>query len=117
MIQGKIWGNTQNIFNKNNVEIHRIEIDKGGYCSKHKHIHKYNAFFVENGSLEISIWKKDYELCDKTTISDTQMTVVSPGEEHMFRALEDTVAYEIYWVELTNDIVRSNHGGIDKQDS
>ena len=28
--QGKIWGNTKPLFNKNNVEIHRIEVDSGG---------------------------------------------------------------------------------------
>jgi quercetin dioxygenase-like cupin family protein len=111
VIQGKIWGHTQDIFNKNNVEIHRIEINKGGYCSKHKHMHKYNAFFIEKGSLKINVWKKDYDLCDETIVSNTQMTVVNPSEEHMFEALEDTIAYEIYWVELTNDIIRSNHGG------
>ena len=38
-IQGKIWGKTQALFNKNNVQIHRIETKKGGYCSKHKHEH------------------------------------------------------------------------------
>ena len=32
-IQGKIWGKTQGLFNKNNVEIHRIETNKGGFCS------------------------------------------------------------------------------------
>ena len=57
--QGKIWGETSPIFNKNNVEIHRIEIKKGGYCSKHKHEHKFNAFFVEKGKLQISVWKNN----------------------------------------------------------
>ena len=35
--QGKVWGGTQLLFSKNNVEIHRIETVSGGYCSKHKH--------------------------------------------------------------------------------
>ena len=39
--QGKVWGQTQPLFNKNNVEIHRIETNKGGYCSKHKHEFKH----------------------------------------------------------------------------
>tara|TARA_Y100001973_G_C5160822_1_gene313413 strand:- start:32 stop:385 length:354 start_codon:yes stop_codon:yes gene_type:complete len=112
-IQGKVWGETQSIFNKNNVEIHRIETNKGGFCSKHKHQYKYNAFFIEKGKMKITCWKNDYDLIDETIISDLQMTVVPPNEYHMFEALEDTVAYEIYWVELNEkDIVRENCGGI-----
>ena len=112
-IQGKVWGETQSIFNKNNVEIHRIETNKGGFCSKHKHQYKYNAFFIEKGKMKITCWKSDYDLVDETIIGDLQMTVVPPNEYHMFEALEDTIAYEIYWVELSEkDIVRENCGGI-----
>ena len=40
------------------------------------------------------------------------MSVIKPQEYHKFIALEDTVAYEIYWTELdSNDIVRENCGG------
>ena len=57
--------------------------------------------------------KNDYDLIDETIIGDLQMTVVPPNEYHMFEALEDTVAYEIYWVELNEkDIVRENCGGM-----
>lgn len=114
MKQGKIWGNTISLFNKNNVEMHRIEIKKGGICSKHKHEHKFNAFFVEDGQLEIEVWKKDYDLCDKTLLNNGEISIIMPGEYHRFRALEKTIAFEIYWVELsTDDIIRKDHGRID----
>ena len=110
--QGKAWGNTQSLFNKNNVEIHRIEIDKGGYCSKHKHDYKYNCFYVEKGKLKITAWKNDYDLVDVTILTDGEATTVPPREYHMFNALENCVCYEIYWVELSkDDIVRENCGG------
>ena len=113
-IQGKVWGTTQPIFLKNNVEIHRIETNKGGYCSKNKHEHKYNAFLVEKGKLKITTWKNDYDLVDVTIVEAGQITTCTPQEYHMFEALEDSVAYEIYWVEiLERDIVRENHGGMD----
>tara|TARA_B100002019_G_C21274529_1_gene604528 strand:- start:5596 stop:5943 length:348 start_codon:yes stop_codon:yes gene_type:complete len=111
--QGKIWGETELLFSKNNVEIHRIETVSGGYCSKHKHNSKYNAFFVEKGSLKITIWKNDYDLIDETILKAGDITSVKPNEFHMFTALEDTVAYEIYWSELiSEDIIRENCGGI-----
>ncbi len=112
-IQGKVWGHTSPLFNKNNVEIHRIECDLDTFCSKHKHISKYNMFFVEKGKLEISVWKNDYDLVDKTVLSPRQTCIVYPGEYHLFTCLENhTVAFEIYWVEIDkNDIIRDNVGG------
>jgi mannose-6-phosphate isomerase-like protein (cupin superfamily) len=113
--QGKVWGSTQCIFSTNNVEVHRIDIHNRGYCSKHKHNTKYNAFFIEHGELLITTWKNDYDLVDVTNIKDEEMTVVKPGEYHMFEALTPTVAYEIYWSESTpEDIVRETCGGIRK---
>ena len=111
-IQGKVWGKTMELFNKNNVEIHRIEAKKQGFCSEHKHEHKHNAFFVESGKLLVTVWKNDYSLIDETVIANGEMTIVKPGEFHKFEALENTVAYEIYWTELSSsDIVRKNCGG------
>ena len=110
--QGKVWGTTQLLFFQNNVELHRISANAGGYSSKHVHEHKFNAFYIESGKLKITVWKNDYDLVDETIITASQTTVVPPGEYHMFEALEDTIAYEIYWVELPEkDIVREGCGG------
>ena len=110
-IQGKVWGITSKLFSKNNVEIHRIVGEKHGYCSKHKHVNKYNMFYVEHGALQIETWK-DYGLVDKTILFSGQSCVVEPGQYHRFKVIEDVVAFEIYWVELDgNDIVRADHGG------
>lgn len=114
-VQGKVWGASYPLFNKNNVEISAISIKKGGFCSKHLHTTKYNMFVVNKGKLKITIWK-DYGsevLQDVTILGDGMETTVSPGDYHMFEALEDTEALEIYWVELdANDIKRVNHGGV-----
>ena len=112
-IQGKVWGKTQDVFKNNNFELHRIEAKKGGFCSVHKHLHKFNAFFIEKGKLKITIYETDYDLVDETIISDGDLTIVKPGNFHKFEALEDTVCYEIYWTELQfNDIERKNVGGV-----
>lgn len=111
-IHGKIWGLTSELFRNNSVEIHRIEGKKGFKCSKHKHIHKYNMFYVESGILKIRIWKNAYDLVDTTIVNPQQSTVVKPGEFHRFEVLQDCVAFEIYWVVLdADDIVRQDHGG------
>lgn len=113
-ILGKVWGQTSPIFCKNNVEIHRIEGRKGGYCSKHRHWAKFNMFFMEKGKLKITV-VKDYGsgvLDDITIIGPGQHTIVPPGQYHQFEILEDCIAYEIYWVELDpSDIERETIGG------
>ena len=111
-IAGKIWGNTSEIFSGNNVSIHRIEGLKNRYCSKHKHEHKYNMFFVESGKIIVRIWKNDYDLIDETILHKGQSTIVSPGEFHQFVVIEDCVVYEIYYTQLLNDdITRESVGG------
>ncbi len=114
-IQGKVWGETRPLFNKNNVEVHYLDIKKGGYCSKHLHKHKYNKFIVIKGKLKVSIWK-DYgteTLEDISIIQSSGECTVPPGDYHRFQALEDTQAFEIYWIELSDsDIVREDHGGM-----
>ena len=110
---GKVWGNTQKIFARNNVEFHRIFVKEGGYCSNHCHKHKHNGFWVERGALSVEVAKNDYGLVDVTLLMAGDYMEVAPGEFHRFKALQDTVAYEIYFVELdANDIVREDHGGV-----
>ena len=115
-IQGKVWGTTQCIFGHNNVEMHRIATNKGGYCSVHCHRTKFNLFFVECGKLKVTIFRgaeTEPRPTDSTELIAGMSSVVKPGERHQFEALEDTVAYEIYWTQLdSEDIIRDTEGGI-----
>jgi len=111
MIQGKVWGQTENIFAANNVSIHRIVATKGSCCSKHKHDSKYNIFYVEKGKLLIYDWQLDYSLVDETILEAGKQCSIPPKHYHKFVALEDTIAYEIYYVTLQeNDIQREDCG-------
>jgi len=112
-IFNKVWGTTQKIFEQNGVQIHRITAKKGGYSSTHKHEYRFNMFYVEKGKLKILVKKNDYDLVDETIIADGQSTVAKPNEWHSFLAMEDTVAYEIYYGNVSDsDIVRENCGGV-----
>ena len=108
---GKVWVFTELIDSNNYFEFHRIEIKKGGVCSKHLHKHKWNGFFVESGKLLIRCWKNDYNLTDETILEKGEYTKVPPGEKHQFEALEPTICYEIYWANFDhNDIERDSVG-------
>lgn len=111
MISGKVWGSTELLEATSNCELHRIEAKRGGVCSQHLHQHKWNGFYVEKGCLLIRVWKNSYDLVDETVLKAGQYTKVAPGEYHQFEALEDTIAFELYWSEFDhNDIQRKNVG-------
>tara|TARA_R110000744_G_C19141135_1_gene538253 strand:+ start:300 stop:668 length:369 start_codon:yes stop_codon:yes gene_type:complete len=115
IIEGKVWGSTEPMLQSPAIEIHRIVVNAGAYCSQHKHQSKINAFYVIKGELEIKRWK-DYGLCDSTFLFPGDMSIVPPGEAHMFKAHQDTEALEIYWSELNhNDIQRQLVGGMSEE--
>lgn len=112
-INGKIWGHTSSLFSKNNVEICRIVGKKGGHSSTHKHKSKWSMFFVEKGSIKVTV-EKSYNLNDQTILYSGESTTISPEEFHKFEVLEeDTVCYEVYWTEIDkNDIIRKDSGSL-----
>ena len=116
IVFGKCWGTTSPIFNKNNVEIHRITGIKGARSSTHSHTSKLSMFFVERGKIAIIVEKNDYKLIDKTVLCTGQSTIIRPHEFHRFEVLEDdTICYEIYWTEIDpNDIVRKDCGSLEQ---
>ena len=115
-IAGKIWGQTELVEANDSLEFHRIETVKGGICSKHKHDFKTNGFFLESGKLLIRVWQNDYDLVDETILNTGDYTKVKPGVYHQFEALEDSVAFELYWAPPLqhHDIVRESVGYIDE---
>ena len=115
MRQGKNWGYTTEFFRNAMVSAHHLEINEGGYCSEHRHKHKYNLFYVISGELELTIWRDAQEM-DVTIIGAGQATAISPGFYHKFRAITDVQCVEVYQVLLVGeDIDRRTVGGIDKE--
>lgn len=111
MKAGKCWGTTRAIFGRNNVEVHVIGVNAGGKCSKHRHQHKANAFYVLEGRLAIDVWKRAYDLVDRTVLEAGEYMEVGPGEFHRFEALTDVTALEVYYVTLDpDDIERETVG-------
>lgn len=111
---GKVWGWTRKIFESPYVQVNMIMVNPSRFCSEHKHEHKYNAFFILDGILDIKVWKNDYELVDLTVANQYDMITVSPGEFHKFENNSEKIveALEIYWVEnIATDIIRRVCGG------
>jgi len=111
-IQSKFWGNTQCIFVGPISETHFLTIKKGGFCSKHRHRHKWNRFFLISGKLSIKIYRDEGE--DVTELKEGQFTDVPPDVYHEFNCTEDALCLEIYWTNSLDptDIQRENYGGM-----
>jgi len=107
----KDWGKDFFIFSNNSTIVRRLEIKKDGkstFGRFHKHLFKYNRFFVEKGLLKVLVTKnnieKEYIIGDG---QDYRKVDIFPGMKHRFEALEDSIVYEIYWVFCSNeDIIR-----------
>ena len=113
MRQGKIWGETEEIFNNGIISINHLKIKRGGHCSEHRHSKKSNIFYVLNGNLKLSIWTPE-SVRDDTVIWPGEKTEVLPGVYHQFEALTDVECLEIYQIKLDpDDINRRTTGGIE----
>ena len=112
MKSGKVWGETELILQTPFIEFHRIWVHAGGYCSTHKHEFKWNLFYVRSGKLKISLHQEDQGLIDITTLEADEWTTIKPGQFHSFEAVDDTLAFELYYPEpLSSDIIRKTVGG------
>jgi len=110
--KGKIWGWTQPLFKNGSVEIHSIFVKSGGYCSRHKHQTRTNQFFIISGRLAVALWEARDQI-DITILEAGDQTTVPIGQDHLFMALENTQAIEIYEARcMAEDIDRKWQGGL-----
>ena len=91
--------------------MHRLVINAGHRCSKHKHQSKFNGLYVEHGRIEVTIWTPEGTI-DVTELSAGESLAVPPGVFHQFLGIAaQSVVFETYWTELSSaDIVRADTG-------
>ena len=111
--QSKIWGITSEILKNAFVEVHRLEIKKGGLSSEHIHQFKTNAFYVESGKIAVKQFQ-DNGLVDITTLSSGDFIEILPNIKHQFEGIDNSVVFEVYYpIEIgAVDIIRYTQGYI-----
>lgn len=115
MIEGKVWGETRQIFGSESVSIHHLKIKRGGFSSKHRHQFKGNLFYVLLGRVVVREWTSDGPKAsvDETILGVGQVAGVGPLAWHQFEALEDAEIIEVYFANLQSpDIIRRSQGGV-----
>ena len=96
MKAGKVWGQTELIEANGALEFHRIEMLKGGVCSKHLHEFKWNGFYVESGQMLVRVWQQDYDLVDETMLYE--------GDYHKVKLLDFIINLNVLSSELVNEL-------------
>lgn len=116
----KEWGLDKRILWQTGFDLHVIYIKEGGKCSRHKHLRKYNYFFVIEGELLLIYWyydRQERKEVKKEIIlsaeSENQSYYISPGKYHQFLAKTNVVALEVYYnMVKQDDIIRYQESGI-----
>lgn len=86
------WGKWTRLYLDEQVELRRLEVLKGGYCTKHYHEYQANVFLVLSGQLTVYRWGIDALV---EVVTPGCQTTVGPYETHQFKAESgDVVAYE-----------------------
>ena len=115
VMDDKVWGKTSCVYRNPTTEFHYIIAKQGGYCSRHKHRHKWNRFLVISGKLLVHYYKPGEDKPVFTyTLPPGSVLDVPPGIEHRFEAGENSQAIEVYWTNEIDpsDIERHDSGGV-----
>lgn len=114
--QGKAWGTTHCLFKNPYFSVHLLLVNKGGFCSEHRHERKLNHFNVLSGRLAIHEWPGGgvvQDQPDTTILTAGESKTVPVGNWHSFTAQEQTLCMEIYEAApVEEDIIRRTTGGM-----
>lgn len=115
LVNGKVWGTTELKQRTPLIEVHRLSILPLRQCSMHRHLVKWNDFYVLSGRLTIEVHKNDYDLVDVTELGPGDYTTVKPGDFHRFlTGAVGCECLEIYHIVpwTGEDIERRGVGGV-----
>jgi mannose-6-phosphate isomerase-like protein (cupin superfamily) len=117
MSETKVWGSTTTLLSNPMVSFHRAEVKAGFRCSIHKHDHRHNGFFVEEGEIHVVLFddRDPSRPAEKVryTLNQGDFFSVEPGVYHRFECYRDSVLFELYWAASVqpDDITRLDVGG------
>lgn len=112
MKQDKIWGTTECLTATPLVELHRIQVIPGGYCSIHQHQGRANGFYLVSGDLEVRAGTE--RLMSARDLRPGDYFAIQPGVTHQFFSSKGCEALELYYPVLRGeDIQRLTVGGIE----
>jgi mannose-6-phosphate isomerase-like protein (cupin superfamily) len=119
-VLSKLWGQNRCFMYSHTFEAHHASIKKGGFSSRHRHLAKFNQFYLVSGRLLVHRFAEggDDEPFDTVLLESGKHWTAVPREWHRFEAEEDCELIELYWNDSIDpqDIERRDQGGIKGQE-
>ena len=119
----KVWGEVEHYEYLDQVGTSRLKVEKGSYCSVHRHTDRVNHFIIIEGIVLI----KEFGKGEKPTEHPTQIVplairtgfrtfTVPAGIWHQFVVQKSGLLVEVYWTDngapvRFDDIERHSLGG------
>lgn len=113
--ESKPWGTSRLVYLDGEVQVARISVVPGGYCSKHLHRWKSNTFVVLSGELIVNVQTESGEIA---VLCQPGVPLTVPDEvKHWFHARTKVEAIEVYHATGSGavdprDIARFSEGGV-----
>ncbi len=94
-VENKRWGKTSLLFSTPSASFHALECVEG--CSSiHRHLHKFNHFYVVSGCIAVSVYTDEREQERTSFLRAGEHTMVDPGVWHQFTVVEPGTMTEWY---------------------
>lgn len=108
----KAWGKVRHLFDTPQCAVSVLEVEKGGYSSRHYHEWRINRFLVQSGQIEVVHYDGSHE--ERFTLKPGDVHDVPAGVVHRFEVVESGIVVEVYWPAVgvsIQDIKRLDTGG------
>lgn len=101
------WGRWTRLYMDDQVELRRLEVEEGGYCTRHYHREQANVLFVVRGMLRVMFFGNDPDQMPKAPGTwymlvpagvESRLTnceTIEPITIHQFHAETPVIAYEL----------------------
>jgi len=99
----KAWGASETLWLDEQVQVERIRVRPGGFCSDHLHHHKDNSFVVYRGTLLVRVLTVEGWI--DRSLSQGENILIPPLIRHQLLALSEVVAVEIYRAAVLGEMI------------
>lgn len=111
----KAWGAVRHVFDNVNAAVSVLQVEKGGFSSRHFHRERVNRFIVISGCIDVVTYSYTGEdETSRTALFAGDVFDVEPYVVHRFEVIESGLVVEVYWPSAhlsLEDIVRLDTGG------
>lgn len=105
----KVWGSETWLVNEPEYCAKILHLNKGSFCSTHRHPVKKETFIVRKGLIELEVGSEAFS--GKFTLYAGQQFTIIPKTWHRFYGVEDSEILEVSTHHRDSDVERMTRSG------